>query len=119
LQNVIERAAILSTGSELRVDWALDPSPPSCLTPFTASFPAAVEGSTTAVFAGEAARRADGACALTLEDVEREHLLAVLRRTRGVIEGPAGAARLLGLKPSTARFRMRKLGITREQYLAG
>jgi formate hydrogenlyase transcriptional activator len=119
LQNVIERAAILSTGSELRVDWALDPSPPSCLTPFITSSPAAGEGSATAVFAGEAAQGAHGASPLTLEDVEREHLLAVLRRTRGVIEGPAGAARLLGLKPSTARFRMRKLGITREQYLAG
>ncbi|HET9693652.1 MAG TPA: sigma-54 dependent transcriptional regulator [Steroidobacteraceae bacterium] len=109
LQNVIERAAILSTGSELRVDWSLDPSPPSCLSPFVTS-----PGS-----AGEVARSAGEGSPRTLEDVEREHLLAVLRRTRGVIEGPSGAARLLGLTPSTARFRIRKLGIRRDQYLAG
>ena len=53
---------------------------------------------------------------LTLQAVERDHFISVLRRTNGVIEGSAGAARLLGLKPSTARFRIRKLGIRREHY---
>jgi transcriptional regulator with GAF, ATPase, and Fis domain len=48
--------------------------------------------------------------------MERQHFITVLRTTRGVIEGPNGAARLLDLKPSTARFRIRKLGIKREQY---
>ena len=48
----------------------------------------------------------------TLEEIERQHFIQVLRKTRGVIEGPNGAARLLDLKPSTARFRIKKLGIT-------
>ena len=54
---------------------------------------------------------------LTLEALERANILSVLKRTHGVIEGPKGAARLLNLKPSTARFRMKKLGIARTDYL--
>jgi transcriptional regulator with GAF, ATPase, and Fis domain len=53
---------------------------------------------------------------LTLQALERAHIITVLRRTHGVIEGPKGAARLLDLKPSTARFRMKKLGIARADY---
>ena len=49
----------------------------------------------------------------TLEEVEREHILKVLQETGWTIEGPDGAARRLGLKASTLRFRARKLGITR------
>jgi len=48
-----------------------------------------------------------------LEGVEREHILKVLGDTRWKIEGKAGAAAILGLKPSTLRFRIRKLGIER------
>ncbi len=48
--------------------------------------------------------------------MERQHILAILKKTRGVIEGPAGAARLLNLKPSTTRFRIKKLGIKRQQF---
>jgi transcriptional regulator with GAF, ATPase, and Fis domain len=55
---------------------------------------------------------------LSLEELERRHFVSVLRRTRGVIEGPNGAAKLLDLKPSTARFRIRKLGIQRADYQA-
>jgi transcriptional regulator with GAF, ATPase, and Fis domain len=53
---------------------------------------------------------------LTLEALERTHIVSVLKKTHGVIEGPNGAARLLNLKPSTARFRMKKLGITKPDY---
>jgi transcriptional regulator with GAF, ATPase, and Fis domain len=53
----------------------------------------------------------------TLEQIERAHFISVLRKTHGVIEGPRGAARLLNLKPSTARFRMKKLGIGKPDYL--
>jgi transcriptional regulator with GAF, ATPase, and Fis domain len=49
----------------------------------------------------------------TLEALERNHIIAMLMRTGGVIEGPNGAARLLGMKPSTVRHRLKKLGITR------
>ena len=46
-----------------------------------------------------------------LDAVEREHILAALERTRGVVAGPTGAAQLLGTPPSTLWSRMRKLGI--------
>ena len=49
----------------------------------------------------------------TLEDVEAEHIRRALKSSRGVIEGPLGAANVLGLKPSTLRFRMKRLGIER------
>jgi formate hydrogenlyase transcriptional activator len=43
--------------------------------------------------------------------VEREHIRRVLTDTHGIIEGPRGAARILGLHPNTLRFRLQKLGI--------
>lgn len=55
--------------------------------------------------------------ALTLEEVEKRHILAALRQTAGSIEGPTGAARLLNLHPNTLRSRMKKLGITRSDYV--
>jgi len=50
----------------------------------------------------------------TIRDVERAHIRAVLQRCGGVIEGASGAAAILGLAPSTLRFRIRKLGIARD-----
>ncbi|MEO0649620.1 MAG: helix-turn-helix domain-containing protein [Planctomycetota bacterium] len=50
---------------------------------------------------------------LELDHVQRVHIEAVLKRTGGVIEGADGAARLLGLHPSTLRKRMAKLGVRR------
>jgi len=49
----------------------------------------------------------------SLEDLEREFIIETLRQTRGKIEGNDGAARSLGLNPSTLRTRMKKLGIQR------
>jgi PAS domain S-box-containing protein len=49
----------------------------------------------------------------SLEEVEKEHIVRVLEQTHWRIEGPSGAARLLGLKPSTLRARMVKLGVQR------
>ncbi len=48
-----------------------------------------------------------------LVDVERTHILRMLHASEWRIEGPRGAARALGLKPSTLRSRMRRLGVTR------
>jgi transcriptional regulator with GAF, ATPase, and Fis domain len=48
-----------------------------------------------------------------LVEVERAHIRRILSLTGGRIEGEGGAARTLGLKPSTLRSRMRKLGIVR------
>jgi len=50
---------------------------------------------------------------VTLADVERHHIQTILGTTRGRIEGPGGAAQLLGLKPSTLRSRMLRQGIMR------
>ncbi len=48
-----------------------------------------------------------------LDDVIRNHILHTLRKSRGRISGPGGAARLLGLKVSTLRSKMQKLNIVR------
>ncbi len=52
----------------------------------------------------------------TLEEVERGHIVAVLNQTQGVVEGPRGAAKILGLHPNTLRHRMQKLGLKRTAY---
>ena len=49
----------------------------------------------------------------SLADLERQHILRVLEETAWIINGPRGAARQLGLKHSTLRSRMQKLGIRR------
>jgi formate hydrogenlyase transcriptional activator len=108
LQNTIERAVILSEGEMLRVEWQLEPGPQSCFT--------AVAQANTVAPAGAIGSSGNGAGVSTLEEMERQHFIRVLRRTRGVIEGPNGAAKLLDLKPSTARFRIKRLGIRREHY---
>jgi formate hydrogenlyase transcriptional activator len=87
LENFIERSVILSEGNILNV-------PLSELRP--------VYGSA----------RAD----TTLEGLEREHILRVLRDTGGVISGLRGAATRLGMKRTTLQSRMQKMGITRADY---
>jgi formate hydrogenlyase transcriptional activator len=57
-----------------------------------------------------------GATEHTLEGAEREHIIRVLRETRGMISGPTGAARRLGLKRTTLQSKIRRLGITRRDY---
>ncbi len=49
----------------------------------------------------------------TLEELEREHILHILAETNWKINGADGAAAILGLHPSTLRFRMHKLDIKR------
>jgi formate hydrogenlyase transcriptional activator len=56
---------------------------------------------------------ADDAALVTLEEMERTYIERVLRRCDGRIEGEDGAARLLGLAPSTLRSRMQKLRVKR------
>jgi formate hydrogenlyase transcriptional activator len=89
LENVLQRAIILSPRTTLTLSDAWMPSVQ----------PAA---------AGES---------VALVDVERRHIRNILDTTRWRVEGPTGAARLLGLKPSTLRSRMAKLGITRAPIL--
>ena len=49
----------------------------------------------------------------TLEQVERDHIIAALSSVGGKISGPGGAAEILGLKPTTLESRMKKLGVDR------
>jgi transcriptional regulator with GAF, ATPase, and Fis domain len=52
----------------------------------------------------------------SLEEVERKYIEDVLRRRQGHIEGADGAAVILGLKPSTLRSRLQKLGINLKKF---
>ncbi|HET9406895.1 MAG TPA: sigma 54-interacting transcriptional regulator [Candidatus Sulfotelmatobacter sp.] len=52
----------------------------------------------------------------SLENAEREHILKALREANGVLSGPHGAGRRLGLKRTTLQSKMQRLGITREDY---
>jgi formate hydrogenlyase transcriptional activator len=87
LENVIERAVILSPGTHLELgEW-----PP--------------------VSAG-AGR---GPQALALDDIQRQHITKVLDLVGWRVSGTAGAAQLLGLKPTTLQSRMKRLGIVRPE----
>jgi len=89
LQNVIERAVILSQGPLLKV-------------PLSDLKPRSPEGG-----------NGNGNGFATLEEVERRHILSVLEQTNWVFAGPNGAAARLGIKRPTLQFRMQKLGISR------
>ena len=58
-------------------------------------------------------RRSREAGGASLEEVERQHIIAVLKQANWRIEGNGGAAKILNLEPSTLRSRMKKLGIVR------
>jgi transcriptional regulator with GAF, ATPase, and Fis domain len=102
LQNVIERAAVVSTGRMLQLPeaWAVSFGP---LPSKDAELSRSIES---------LHREA------TLEELERSHILQVLQQTGWRVEGPKGAAMILGLNPSTLRSRMLKLGIRRIERLA-
>ena len=48
---------------------------------------------------------------ISLEDVERSHIINVLEDAGWVIDGKRGAAAVLNINPNTLRSRMKKLGI--------
>lgn len=53
----------------------------------------------------------------TITELEREHILHVLKVCNYKIAGPGGAAELLNLPPTTLASKMKKLGITRKHYV--
>ena len=101
LQNLVERAVVLSAGPVLNLD-------PQLLS--IASFPAPANPGQPPAAPERPMQQGDP---LSLEDLQRRHILAVLEQTGWVIEGPEGAANILKLNPSTIRSRMKKLGIVR------
>jgi formate hydrogenlyase transcriptional activator len=108
VQNVVERAVVLSQGPVLELTADLPPSP---ATPAAAVTLAAVPG---AEHDGPA--RGPEAAPATLESLERTHIVAILLRTGWVIQGPRGAAAILGIHPNTLRSRMERLGIDRRRH---
>ncbi len=87
LENLIERALIVGSQDTLRIDpnWLLAARPPS-----------------------------EGPTSLGLHETERQTILSALERCAGKIYGPAGAAAMLGLKPTTLYGKMRKHGIAKK-----
>jgi formate hydrogenlyase transcriptional activator len=96
LQNIIERAVILSRGTTLHV-------------PLTD-----LQSQPTSAMPAECAELPEKS-AVTLADAEREHILTALRETGWVTGGPKGAANRLGMKRSTLQHKMKKLGISRPE----
>jgi transcriptional regulator with GAF, ATPase, and Fis domain len=86
LENILERAVILTQGDTLEIS-------PDILSPSTP--PVTGQGP------------------LDLETLARNHIVATLEQTGWVIDGPRGAAKILGLHPNTLRSRLKKLGIRR------
>jgi formate hydrogenlyase transcriptional activator len=89
LENFIERAVILSRGSELQ--------PPLAELTQRRNPPSAISTNYST----------------TLEEAEREHIVRALKDTNWVIGGPAGAAARLGMKRTTLHSLVKRLGITR------
>jgi formate hydrogenlyase transcriptional activator len=90
LQNLIERAVILSSGSVLKVPTAelrLPADPPSV------------------------GNNGKGRLQAALDDAERQEIIAALEKTGWKVAGPNGAAAVLGMKRSTLQSRMQKLGV--------
>jgi PAS domain S-box-containing protein len=109
LQNLIERAVVLATGPTLKIESSalLGGAPAASVASFTN--PPVVKSS------GPVPVTPASSSGVSLEDVERQHIIAVLAQANWRIEGAGGAAKTLNLEPSTLRSRMKKLGIVRQQ----
>jgi formate hydrogenlyase transcriptional activator len=98
LQNVIERAVIISTGPALSVDVAdlkfAKAGPPPAEKPASP-------------------KATNGALHNVLEETERQQILKALKQSNWIVAGPNGAAAHLGMNRSTLQVRIRKLGISR------
>ncbi len=103
LQNVIERAVIVTTGPVLKVPGDDLRSSPSAAN----SIPHGRAGANHRANPDEGA----GNMRAQLNDAERKQILAALEQTNWTVAGPEGAAARLGMKRSTLQSRMQKLGI--------
>ena len=99
LFNVVERALILSEGSELRVDLALRQT--TAATTRQAGRPRSTDPQLELAISVLSQEEMDR--------LERDNIIAALLKTRWKIAGPRGAARLLGVKPSTLASRIKRL----------
>ena len=108
LENILERAVILSNGPTLEIDPAVFASAAAALRPIIGL--AMPQGSDSN---GEAARVNTDPPPESLESSTRSHILAALEKSGWIIDGPQGAAKILVVHPNTLRSRMKKLGIVR------
>lgn len=92
LENIIERAVILSTGETLEMDLSFLQS--------------------------QHHKNGDAEVFKTLEEMQRQHILEALRFTNGQVSGEQGAAKILGLNDKTLHSKMKKLKIERLDYLS-
>jgi formate hydrogenlyase transcriptional activator len=97
LQNVIERAVIISAGPALSVDVTDLKFPKASAPAEKPAFP----------------KSTNGALHDVLEETERQQILKALKQSNWIVAGPNGAAAHLGMKRSTLQKRMHKLGIAR------
>ncbi len=100
LQNVIERGIVLSKGPVLKLGADLLP----------------IEEAGRGAEPGAAL---EPGCADSLEEVQRRHILQVLKKTGWVVSGPNGAGTILGIHPNTLHSLMNRLGIRRAAHAAG
>ena len=107
LQNVIERAIIVSSDPTLRLDRDLMP---------VAAGAKGMEAPEAESLEDRQAYLESPKPLLTLDEVERNHIFAALQHAGGVVEGPKGAAKILNLHPNTLRHRMDKLGIKTSRH---
>ncbi|HEX5046659.1 MAG TPA: sigma 54-interacting transcriptional regulator [Gammaproteobacteria bacterium] len=102
LKNVIERAVILSRGKVLRLDLAMT----DILSPAVAREDPSTPGGGTLLTEAE------------IQELERKNMLLALQLAGWRVSGPNGAAKMLGVKPTTLADRMRKLRIAKPRDTA-
>jgi len=118
LQNLIERAVVLSSSSILTIDPSLLPTQPARPpqqqppTQLSAPFQTATEPASPTAISSPLPTLT------SLEDLQRQHILNALSQSNWVIEGEKGAAKVLNLHPNTLRSRMKKLGIRRTHEIS-
>jgi transcriptional regulator with GAF, ATPase, and Fis domain len=100
LQNVIERAAIVSSGDRLHLDLK------------TASGEKQVPENTVGLKQPEVLTEQE------IRELERKNIEAALKQCEGRVYGPNGAARLLDLPPTTLSARIKSLGIKKKGLLS-
>jgi formate hydrogenlyase transcriptional activator len=98
LENFIERAVILTQGNELTLPLVEIYPEPACAQESAGKPEPILLKTTRAAF----------------EAAKREQILHALRETNGIVSGPRGAAKMLGVKRTTLHALMRRLGISRE-----
>lgn len=98
LENFMERSVILTDGPSLRVP--------------VDELEAIMEGQISETESGAVGMRSQG----TLEELERQYIVQVLRQSAGVVSGSQGAAARLGMKRTTLQSKMQRLRITRDEY---